>query len=200
MEKNLLAAGRQRFSKLIVIGASAGAVESLSSLLPNLPRDFPYPIVIVVHIPSERKSLLAELFNGRCALEVIEANDKQQLDPGTIYFAPPDYHLLVEDKGYLSLSNEEPVNFSRPSIDMLFQSAAEAYASDVIGIVLSGANADGAVGSKAIEVSGGEVLVQDPSESPVAEMPKAALAICSRAKTLRCEKMVEYLLSLRSIG
>ena len=108
----------------VVIGASAGAVEALSVILPALPAGYPVPVAVVVHLPPDRPSIMAELFAARCRVAVREAEDKEPLVPGTVYFAPPDYHLLVEAAGHLSLSSEEPVRFSRPSIDVLFESAA----------------------------------------------------------------------------
>ena len=130
----------------VVIGASAGALEALSSLLPALPSDYRLPILIVVHLPPDKTSLLAELLRARCAIRVREAEDKEPIEPGVVYFAPPDYHLLVEQDRRLSLSDDEPVLFSRPSIDVLFESAADAYGGGLIGVVLTGANSDGANG------------------------------------------------------
>ena len=146
----------------IVIGASAGALEALSNLLPGLPADYRLPILIVVHLPSDTTSLLAELLRARCAIRVREAEDKEPIEPGVAYFAPPDYHLLVEQDKRLSLSDDEPVLFSRPSIDVLFESAADAYGSSLIGVVLTGANSDGAKGLKAVVEAGGAAVVQSP--------------------------------------
>jgi two-component system chemotaxis response regulator CheB len=123
----------------VVIGASAGALEVLSNLLPALPSDYRLPILIVVHLPPDNTSLFAELIRARCAIRVREAEDKEPIEPGVVYFAPPDYHLLVEEDKRLSLSDDEPVLFSRPSIDVLFESAADAYAGGLIGVVLTGA-------------------------------------------------------------
>ena len=134
----------------IVIGGSAGAFEALSALLPGLAVDYPLPILIVVHLPPDRSSLFAELFRARCKIRVREAEDKEPIEPGVAYFAPPDYHLLVEADRRLSLSVEEPVLYSRPSIDVLFESAADAYSGGLIGVVLTGANSDGADGLKAV--------------------------------------------------
>ena len=117
----------------VVIGASAGALEVLSSLLPGLPADYRLPILIVVHLPPDKTSLIAELLRARCAIRVREAEDKEPLEPGVAYFAPPDYHLLVEQDKRLSLSDDEPVLFSRPSIDVLFESAADAYGGGLSG-------------------------------------------------------------------
>ncbi|RYZ38910.1 MAG: chemotaxis protein CheB [Myxococcaceae bacterium] len=166
----------------VVIGASAGGVDALSTLLPTLPADFRPALLIVVHLPKERPSLLVEVFSARCHLPVREASDKEPIQPGTVYFAPPDYHLLV-DAGVgahpdptLALSLDAPVHFSRPSIDVLFESAAAVYGERLGGVILSGANADGARGLASVRASGGVTLVQVPSTALVATMPAAALA------------------------
>ena len=111
----------------VVIGASAGGVQALSQVLPALPVDFPIPVIVVVHIPPRRDNALVDLFADKCRIPVKEAEDKEPLEPGTIYFAPSDYHLLVEAGGSLALSSDEPVNHSRPAIDVLFESAADAF-------------------------------------------------------------------------
>lgn len=169
----------------VVIGASAGAVEVLGELLPSLPEGFPLPVIIVVHIPSDRPSVLAEIFQNRSKLKICEADDKELIEPGHIYFAPPNYHLLVESPASLALSNEDPVQYSRPAIDVLFESAADAYGRSLIGIVLTGANEDGAAGLRAIGNAGGLAIAQDPQEAPSAAMPQAALNACSQARSMK---------------
>lgn len=169
-------------ARIIVVGASAGAVEALGQLLPGLPPGLPWPVLAVVHLPSCRPSLLVSLFAPRCALPVLEAEDKAPLTGGTVYFAPPDYHLLVEDRAALALSIDAPVLFSRPAIDVLFQSAASVFGADTLGIVLSGANDDGARGLRAIADAGGEAWVQDPSTAAVPKMPEAALRAVPSAR------------------
>jgi two-component system chemotaxis response regulator CheB len=158
----------------VLIGASAGAVVALGTLLPLLPADLGVPVLIVVHLPPRQRSLLAEIFKGRCALEVCEALDKQPLRAGVLYFAPPDYHLLVEGDA-LALSNEEPVQYSRPSIDVLFESAVEVFGGRLLALVLSGANQDGAAGAAAVRAAGGIVAVQDPRTAEAAMMPVVAI-------------------------
>lgn len=160
----------------IVVGSSAGAVEALLAILPELPASLPVPVLIVVHVPRDRPSALPELFARRSAVPVLEAEDKIFAEPGTVYFAPSEYHLLVERGGQLALSMDEPVNLSRPSIDVLFESAAYAYGTNVLGIVLSGANADGTAGLKCIRRHGGLAWVQTAASAKVATMPLAALA------------------------
>ncbi|MGC4002344.1 MAG: chemotaxis protein CheB [Pirellulales bacterium] len=130
----------------VAIGASAGAVEALSAILPALPEEFPFSIFIVVHVPPDRVSYLVELFRRKCRATIREAEDKDTILAGTIYFAPPDYHLLIERAKTISLSSEEAVNFSRPSVDVLFESAADAYGPELLGIVLTGGSDDGAQG------------------------------------------------------
>lgn len=168
----------------VVIGASAGAVEALLRILPELPSDYPLPLLIVVHLPPDRESTLAALFDSRCRIRVKEAEDKEPVLPGTAYLAPPDYHLMVEHDFHLSLSGEEQVLYSRPSIDVLFESAADAYGTSLAGIILTGANSDGARGLRAVAASGGIALVQSPECAEATAMPAAALAACPSAQVL----------------
>lgn len=180
-------------AEAIVIGASAGAVEALSAFLPTLPSDYPLPLLVVVHVPPDKNSLLAELFRAKCRVDVREAEDKEPILGSSVYFAPPDYHLLVELDKRLSLSSDEPVSFSRPSIDVLFESAADAYGPGLIGIILTGANSDGARGLRAILDAGGTGLVQDPTFAHAREMPQAAREACPEARTLSLEEIAAYL-------
>lgn len=177
----------------VVIGASAGGVQALSQVLPAMPADFPVPILVVVHIPPRRDNALVDLFAGKCRIRVKEAEDKEPLERGIIYFAPPDYHLLVEAGGTLALSSDEPVNHSRPSIDVLFESAADAFGINLAGIVLTGANSDGAQGLRAICAAGGQGIVQDPVSAEVDTMPRAALAACPSSQMVRLEDIREAL-------
>ncbi|WP_454563881.1 chemotaxis protein CheB [Pseudomonas sp. AIG] len=161
----------------IVVGASAGGVEALLSLLGPLRRGYGLPIIVVLHLPEERRSQLAEVFARRLMLPVEEATDKQDIAPGTVYFATPGYHLSVEQDRSLSLSLEDRVHYSRPSIDYLFESAADAYGSSLAAVLLTGANHDGARGLAQVKNRGGLTIVQDPQEAQVATMPQAALKI-----------------------
>jgi two-component system chemotaxis response regulator CheB len=183
----------------VVIGASAGALEALSVILPRLPARFHLPVIVVVHVPSDKKSILADLFRSKCSLDVREAEDKDRITPGTVYFAPPDYHLLIEDERSFSLSSDEPVLYSRPSIDVLFESAADVYGPGLIGIVLTGANADGAGGLKAIVAAGGTAIVQRPSCAYAAAMPEAAVAACPSALVLSLEEIAMYLHDIEKV-
>lgn len=180
-------------SHLVVIGGSAGAVQALLKLLPPLPAAYPHPILVVVHVPPGRDNALVPLFQSRCHLTVKEAEDKERIAPGVVYFAPADYHLLVEADGALSLSSDEPVNHSRPAIDVLFESAADACGARLTAIVLTGANHDGAAGLKAVAAAGGAVLVEEPAEAYASAMPSAAVAACPEARVLTLDALASYL-------
>lgn len=182
----------------IVMGASAGAIEALSAILPALPRDYPQPIMIVVHLPIDKKSVIPELFSQKCEMNVREADDKCPIEPGTIYFAPADYHMLVEEEKVISLSTEEAVNYSRPSIDVLFETAADVYGPALLAIVLTGASNDGARGLAQIVAAGGQALVQNPVRAYATEMPLAAINTCPEAAILEPEQIREHLLKLNS--
>ena len=175
------------------MGASAGALEALSTILPALPEGFPLPGMVVVHVPPDKRSVLAELFQAKCRIPVREVEDKEPITAGTIYFAPPDYHLLVEmDKG-LSLSSDEPVLFSRPSIDVLFESAADAYGAALVAVILTGANQDGAKGMLAVLDAGGRAIIQDPESAFASAMPQAAIEMCPAARIMSLGSIADYL-------
>lgn len=180
-------------AKAVAVGASAGALEALSTLLPGLPAGYPLPVFVVVHLPADRKSLMAGLLQESCRLAVREAEDKEAIEPGAVYLAPPDYHLLIEPDRRLSLSGEEPVLFSRPSIDVMFETAAEAYGPGLVGVVLTGANSDGARGLRAILAAGGAGLVQRPDTALASAMPRAALDACPGALALTLREIAEHL-------
>lgn len=178
----------------VVIGASAGAYDALATLLPPLPSEFPVPILVVVHQPPDKKSLMPELLGHLCRVKVREAEDKEPVTRGTIYLAPPDYHLLIEKDHRISLSYDEPVLYSRPSIDVLFEAAADVYGPSLIGVVLTGANSDGATGLRAICDEGGTALVQRPEQAYSPAMPRAALASCPEAHSMTLAEISAYLL------
>lgn len=182
----------------VVIGGSAGSVEALSVLLPALPAGLQAAVLVVLHLPRNRPSLLCNIFRSRCALPLREAEDKEPIVPGTVYFAPPDYHLLVDDGPALALSVDAPVHYSRPSIDVLFESAADAYGSGLIGMLLSGANQDGARGLAAIEARGGLAVVQEPDSAGVRTMPESALAHTTAARILTPLQMATFLTALHA--
>jgi two-component system chemotaxis response regulator CheB len=161
----------------IVIGASAGGISALLRVLPRLPARPSFPAVVVLHMPDDRESRLAEVFAQHLPMPVLQAEDKAQLAPGSVYFAPAGYHLSIENERSFSLSQEEPVHYSRPSIDVLMASAADAYGASLCGVLLTGASHDGAAGMAAIAAAGGMTVVQDPAEAEVATMPAAAIRL-----------------------
>jgi two-component system chemotaxis response regulator CheB len=181
--------------RLIVVGVSAGGLFALRTLVAGLPADFEVPIAVVQH-RSRDSELLCELLQECSTLPVGEANDKESIEQGHVYVAPPDYHLLVEP-GYFVLSTDDPVRFSRPSIDVMFSSAADAYGADVIGIVLTGANADGARGLKKIVDRGGYAIVQDPADAEVQVMPQQALKAVPGACVLPMSRIAAHLAEIR---
>ncbi|EIK54495.1 protein-glutamate methylesterase [Stutzerimonas stutzeri TS44] len=172
----LHAAGtRQPPIEAVVIGTSAGGLAALSVLVAGLEATFRLPLLVVQHIPPGVPTQLAEIFRRKTGLRVKEADEKERVRGGTLYFAAPGYHLLIERDASLSLSQDDSVHFSRPSIDVLFESAADAWGARVAGILLTGASADGAAGLEAIQRAGGLTVVQDPHEAEVGSMPRAAL-------------------------
>lgn len=183
-------------ARAVVIGASAGGVQALLALLPELAVDFPFPILVVLHVPADRSNVLAPLFGARCSLTVKEAEDKEPARPGVVYFAPSDYHLLVEADGHLALSSDEVVNYSRPSIDVLFESAADAYGPGLTAVILTGANEDGARGLEAVVAAGGVALIEEPSTAYARAMPEAARNACASAVVISLERIAEHLKGL----
>lgn len=176
-------ASRPRVPELVVLGASAGSVQALLRLLPRLPAGWAPCMVVVTHVPERPRSELASLFAEKCVVPVTEAEDKTPLAPGTILFAPAGYHTLVEPAGTVSLSLEAPEHHSRPSIDALFDSAAWAYRERLLGVLLTGANSDGALGLLQIRRAGGRTWVQDPATAFAPEMPASAVA-CGAAEAV----------------
>ncbi|MDQ6681222.1 MAG: chemotaxis protein CheB [Pseudomonadota bacterium] len=164
-----------RHIEAVVIGASAGGVEALLGLLPVLPADYAAAVIVVLHLPQDHDSALAEVFRRRLRVPACEALDKQRVAAGTVYFAAAGYHLLVEADRTFSLSCEAPVQYSRPSIDVLMDSAAQVYGAGLAAILLTGANSDGAEGLAAVKESGGLTVVQDPVGAAVRTMPAAAI-------------------------
>jgi two-component system chemotaxis response regulator CheB len=159
---------------LIVIGASLGGLQALETLIAGLPRAFRVPIVVVQHRSVQSQSGLTAVVQRHTTLRVREPYDKEAVEPGRLYLAPADYHLMLEPDGF-SLSTEAPVSYARPSIDVLFESAAETYGPRLCGVVLTGANQDGAMGARAIKEAGGCLIVQDPDSAECPVMPRAAL-------------------------
>lgn len=182
----------------MVVGASAGGVDALGRVLPALEPGLPASVSVVVHVPPDRPSLLAELFGAKCRIPVKEAEDKEPLERAWVYFAPPDYHLLIERDRTLSLCADAPVNFSRPSIDVLFESAAWAFGERLLAIVLTGASADGAAGLATVCRFGGLGWVQASWQAQVSTMPDAAAAACPAHETMTLEEMAEVLAAWRT--
>lgn len=182
----------------IAIGASAGGIEAIGTLLQALPSPFVPAILVVLHVPPDRPSAVPQLFGVKCRLPVREALDKEPIEPGTVYIAPPDYHMLVEPECLLSLSKDAPVAFSRPSIDVTFESAAHAYRDRLLGIVLTGANSDGASGLATIRREGGRAWVQRPEEALANAMPAAAIEQAGADLILSLADMAQRLAHLRS--
>ena len=178
-----------------VVGTSWGGLAALRTLVAGLPETFQMAIVLVQHRHKDSDHLLRALLQERCALEVCEVEDKMPIEHGRIYVAPPDYHTLVEP-GHFSLSTEAPVRYSRPSIDVTFASAADSYAHRTVGIVLTGANADGSEGLSRISERGGMAIVQDPATAESRVMPEAATRRVPRAKVMPLVEIVAFVASL----
>jgi two-component system chemotaxis response regulator CheB len=183
-------------TKLVAIGASAGGLHALCTLGSRLPADLGAALVVVQH-RSRDSRLLAGLLQDCTSLRVCEVNDKEPILAGHLYLGPPDYHLLVEE-GFLALSVDEPVRWSRPSIDVMFESAADAYGPAAVGVVLTGANADGARGLRRIADAGGKAVVQDPGSAEVRTMPAAAIEAVAEAVVLPLEEIAAHLTELVS--
>ena len=181
--------------EIAVIGTSAGGLSALETVLDGLPGDFPLPVVIVQHRSVDSGKMLETILRRRCRLPVTEPHDKEPILAGRIYVAPQDYHLLVDERA-LALSTDPPVRYARPSIDVLFESAADAYRTRVIGVVLTGANSDGARGAARIKANGGIVVVQDPATAECPIMPKATLDRVAVDRVLPLAEIPAFLVSL----
>lgn len=180
--------------ELVAVGASAGGLNAVCQVLKQLPADFSIPIGVVQHRARE-SALLADLLQDCTPLRVMEVEDKQPIEAGNVYIAPPDYHLLI-DQGRFALSVEELVLYSRPSIDVFFESAADAFGAAVIGVVLTGANKDGSQGLSRIVAEGGQALIQDPATAEVAAMPTFAIHAVPQARVLTLDRIGEALAAI----
>ena len=182
--------------KAIVIGTSYGGLEALKTLLPKLGSGFPLPVIVVLHIGEHNNETFLTYMDSICTLSVKEAESHEKINPGYVDFAPPNYHLLIESDFTFSLTTDHKHNFSRPSIDILFESAAWVYTHRLIGVVLTGANSDGAQGLKMIKDFGGMSIVQDPNSALSPAMPRAALKIAKPEYQLNLEdiavKLIEF--------
>jgi two-component system chemotaxis response regulator CheB len=180
---------------VVVVGTSLGGLSAMRVLLAGLPREFRPPIVIVQHRGKTADDALLTLLRKETFLSVCEPNDKEPLESGRVYIAPADYHLLVE-RNNLALSTEAPVNHARPSIDILFESAAESHGRGVVGVVLTGANEDGATGAARIKERGGVMLVQDAASAEAPAMPAAAIATTNIDKIVPLAELAAVLSDL----
>ncbi len=180
----------------VVVGVSAGGEEALRLILGRLPEDFSLVVAVVQHIPADSGDLVAENLDARCAVRVKSAEDKEPLAAGTVYVAPAGYHLLVEEERVFSLSVDPLVNWARPSIDVLFETAAEVFEQRLVGVILTGANADGSQGLRAVKDRGGVAVVQDPKTARVDVMPLAALAATPVDHVLDLDGVADLLVSL----
>jgi two-component system chemotaxis response regulator CheB len=184
----------------VVIGASAGGVEALSILLPALPSKSRAALFIVLHLPRDKPSQLSEIFARKCALPVREAQDKEPVTAGTVYFAPSNYHLLLDQGPQMALSVDDLVHHSRPSIDVLFESAADVYRNRLLGIILTGANEDGAAGLAAVHDGGGITIVQTPETARSPQMVVSALKLRPADLVLPLDRIAALLGTLRPKG
>ncbi len=192
---------RFKIPKAIAVGVSAGGLAALTVILPALNKDFPAPVIVVQHIRPDADSFLVTHLGSICNLPVLEAEDKMVVEAGKVYISPPGYHLLVEEGGKsFALSVDPPVHYSRPAIDVLFGSAARVWGKELIGIILTGANSDGAKGLARIKELGGVTIVQDPHDAESIFMPMAAIKIVPEAKILSLTKIADFLYNITEGG
>jgi two-component system chemotaxis response regulator CheB len=184
---------KKRCCTAIVIGVSAGGLAALTTILPNLSDHLDLPILIVQHLSPDSDNFLATHFNGICSLRVKEAEDKEVIANNTIYFAPANYHLMVEQNKTIALSTAEQVHFSRPAIDILFETTAEAYLDGLVGIILTGANSDGTRGIQCIRQFNGFVIAQSPGTAEVDTMPLSAINQAGVDKILDLQEIAPYI-------
>jgi two-component system, chemotaxis family, protein-glutamate methylesterase/glutaminase len=189
---------RARAFELVAFGASAGGIEVLHGLLAALPKGFPAAVMIVVHLPPEPPSYLVQSFDHRCALPVIEPDAGERILAGCVYVSPPGYHLMVESDRTIALSTDAAVRFSRPSIDVMFESAAWVYRERLLAILLSGANDDGVRGLEAVRAMGGVAWVQAPETASSPEMPRAAIERGAVDNVLSPSSIAQSLVGLRA--
>ncbi len=182
--------------KYIVIGGSAGSFKIITEILEALPKNFPFAVILVLHRLKHIKEGFTDALKIKSLLPVSEPFDKEKIMPGRVYIAPANYHLYVEPNQTFALSTEDVVNHSRPSIDVTLSSAAYSFKNKMLGVVLSGANSDGAIGLKNVVEYGGTALVQDPKDSMVATMPEAAIKISGTENILSSQAIIKYILNL----
>jgi two-component system chemotaxis response regulator CheB len=182
--------------KAIVAGASAGGLFAISYLIERLPQNYPVPIIIVQHRVKDQRDLLEEVLQNKSRIKIKQADEKEKIEPNIVYIAPPDYHLLIESDETFSLSADDPVRFARPSIDVLFESAAKVFMNTLVGIILTGANSDGAAGIVAVKKYGGLTIAQDPAEAKFPFMPTAAIETNEVKYTWKLSEIQNFLLKI----
>lgn len=184
----------------IVIGASAGGLTALSNLLSGMPKNFKLPIIVVQHRSREERDLLESVLQQKCEIRIKQADEKEVITGGFVYIAPPDYHLLVESDMSFSLSIDETVNYSRPSIDVLFESAALVYKEKLIGVVLTGSNDDGSNGMKTIHKYHGLTIAQNPGEAQHPTMPVASIRKGAVKRIMMLKEIQQFLIGITNDG
>jgi len=181
-------------NEAIVIGTSAGGLHALTVILQAFPKDFSLPVIIVQHRSKDERELLEKILGHKCKIKIRQVEEKEKIHNGIVYFAPPNYHILIESNFTFSLSNDPLVNYSRPSIDVLFQTAANAFRNNLTGIILTGANRDGSEGIKKIKENGGTTIVQNPETAEFNTMPAEAIATGCADYIFNLDEITEYIL------
>ncbi|MEI7596447.1 MAG: chemotaxis protein CheB [Bacteroidota bacterium] len=185
-------------NKIIIIGGSAGSFQEVTKILSQLPKDYKYPVVLALHRLKHVRYGFVEALSIKSGLPVVEPMDKENIRPGKVYLAPANYHLYIELGNTFALSTEEPVNHSRPGIDLTFITGGYAYKEKAVGVILSGANKDGALGLKKLKEYGGIAIVQDPAEAQIKTMPTAALELTPNADfVMKTDDIIKYLISIK---
>ncbi len=200
LELELHIAERIKQSRVILLGCSAGGFQLTFKILSSLRSNFPLPIIVIIHRSPKYKSVIEDILNDKGNLPVSLVKDKERIENGMIYFAPPDYHLLIEPSGELTLDCSEPVHYCRPSIDVTFQSFSDVYTKNLIAILLSGANEDGADGMAYVSRAGGITVVQDPESAEVKTMPEAAISRTNIDLVLKDHEIFELMEAIGSFN
>jgi two-component system chemotaxis response regulator CheB len=182
--------------RYVIIGGSAGSFQVVTKILSSLPKNYKLPVFLCLHRLKHVRSGFVEALSIKSNLPIVEPSDKEHIRTGKVYLAPANYHMYIELGNFFSLSTEEPVNHSRPSIDLSFFSAAYAFKSKLVGVILSGANKDGALGLKSVKDNGGLTIVQDPDECQVRTMTTSSMQVTEVDKILTTDKIIEFLLKI----
>lgn len=187
--------GKRRY-RAVAVGVSTGGVDALKTLLGGLPADYPLPILVVAHLSPDAGDGLAQLLDDLCPIRVKEADDFESIAPATVYLAPPNYHMQLEHDGRITLTVDPPVNYARPSVDVLFETAADALRGALVAVVLTGAGYDGSRGVAAVARQGGVTVVQNPESAVADSMPKSAIASVAPDYLLPLEQVSALLVKL----